>query len=297
MDEPIAPKIVAALEAQLRRKVVQITDVTAARQAAARIQAASPGSDTLAGLHPVHAAYAVAQHHVAELSQAIVQLAEVQPLVELVADAEDEYMPEGPPMSPLTASYFACWSLFDAGVGAARETFGICVAAIAGAAGLDHDQQRLIANLQASRMGVYVHEGWAGELLSLREVPTGARCRAIVPAGYRGRPGQVWFTRVLPPPTPETAASLVLTTPYVLLHPGLDAWRAYFDRVLGGVPPEQRTAACSTHMKYGPAPRYWPEFIFEGYVNHEAGAIYLAGMPDDAKSRPHSWQYDGRYGR
>jgi hypothetical protein len=29
-------------------------------------------------------------------------------------------------------------------------------------------------------------------------------------------------------------------------------------------------------MKYGPTPRDWTEFVFEGYVNHCADAISLA---------------------
>lgn len=36
---------------------------------------------------------------------------------------------------------------------------------------------------------------------------------------------------------------------------------------------------------------YWPEFVFEGYVNHRPGAIYLKGLPDVPASRPHSKEY------
>ena len=41
-------------------------------------------------------------------------------------------------------------------------------------------------------------------------------------------------------------------------------------------------------MKFGPTRNYWNDFVFEGYVNYKAGAIYLAGVPDIPASRPHS---------
>jgi hypothetical protein len=41
-------------------------------------------------------------------------------------------------------------------------------------------------------------------------------------------------------------------------------------------------------MKYGPTREYWNDFVFEAYVNHQADAIYLAGLPDIPESRPHS---------
>ena len=33
---------------------------------------------------------------------------------------------------------------------------------------------------------------------------------------------------------------------------------------------------------------YWTEFVFQAYVNHRTEVIFLAGLPDVAKSRPHS---------
>jgi len=34
--------------------------------------------------------------------------------------------------------------------------------------------------------------------------------------------------------------------------------------------------------------RYWPEYVFEAYVNHESDVVYLTGFPDIESSRPHS---------
>ena len=93
---------------------------------------------------------------------------------------------------------------------------------------------------------------------------------------------------MLPPPAPGMAEHVVFTTPYVLLTPGLIEWRGYFTRVLSGTPEHAQPDAYERHMKYGPTRRYWNEFVFEGYVNHQKEAIFLAGLPDIPESRPHS---------
>ncbi len=58
------------------------------------------------------------------------------------------------------------------------------------------------------------------------------------------------------------------------------------DRVLPAEPSPKRLAAYERHMKYGPARDYWPEFVFEAYVNYQPGVIFLEGLPDVAESRP-----------
>jgi len=37
-------------------------------------------------------------------------LDEMARFVKIISKAEDEYMPSGPPMSPLTTSFFTCWA-------------------------------------------------------------------------------------------------------------------------------------------------------------------------------------------
>ena len=93
--------------------------------------------------------------------------------------------------------------------------------------------------------------------------------------------------RVLPPPL-SGSEHVVFTTPYLLLQPGEHEWQCYIRRTLPDAPPEERISSYGRHMKYGPARGYWPEFVFEAYVNHRADVIFLAGLPDLAESRPHS---------
>ena len=158
------------------------------------------------------------------------------------------------------------------------------------------DLLRLIRLMQVSRMGLYAHEGTQGSLVVLRELATDAVCRAIVPAAYRGQKGELWYARLLPPPIPGAAEHVVFTTPYIILRPGLRDWQAYLRRTLPEGPPPVHVDACECHMKYGPTRTYWDDYVFEGYVNHRSGAVYLAGLPDVPESRPHSEVNSGRFG-
>ncbi|MCP3677395.1 MAG: hypothetical protein GY721_07370 [Deltaproteobacteria bacterium] len=122
----------------------------------------------------------------------------------------------------------------------------------------------------------------------LRELVTGTGYRAIVPAGYLGRRGELWYARVLPPPLPGGTEHVVFTTPYLLIKPGMSEWQAYFRRTLPDAPMQDRIATYEHHMKFGPARDYWTEFVFEAYVNHRTEVIFLEGLPDVPESRPHS---------
>jgi hypothetical protein len=113
---------------------------------------------------------------------------------------------------------------------------------------------------------------------------------AVCASGYSGRVGELWFTRVLPPPL-TSADHVVFTSPYVLTAPDVAAWTTYLDRVASKKPAGTRAETLEHHFKWGPNPRYWLEFVFEAYSRHESGAIFLHGLPDVAESRPHSPSY------
>ena len=120
------------------------------------------------------------------MSEQLTALKEMKPLVDIVSKAENLYLPSGPPMSPLTTSYFNCWAFFDACAGSAHETIGTTVLQLGVAFGMSADLLRLIQSLQDSRMGLYIHRGVEGNLVVLEDIVIGGICRAIAPAGYRG---------------------------------------------------------------------------------------------------------------
>jgi len=50
-------------------------------------------------------------------------------------------------------------------------------------------------------MGLWEHRGHDGDRVLLREVFTDDERRCHVASGYRGQPGEIWYARVLPPPS------------------------------------------------------------------------------------------------
>jgi hypothetical protein len=90
---------------------------------------------------------------------------------------------------------------------------------------------------------------------------------------------------LLPSPLPGGKEHVVFTTPYIVMHPDFNDWLAYFRRTF---PAPAGFDDYESHMKYGPTREYWNDYVFEAYVNHQADAIYLAGLPDIPESRPHS---------
>jgi len=191
-------------------------------------------------------------------------------------------------MSPLTGSYFTSWAFFDACVGKKRETIGTIILALSKPLGLDPQLVGALTEMQASRMGLYVHEGHRERFVVLRELVTDEVVESLVSAGYRGKRGEVWLVRVHPPPVPPAGYSVVFTTPYVILEPGLAEWKAYLRRTLPKIGVDDEVSAYENLMKYGLGRNYWNEYIFEAYVNHQHDAVFLMGLPDVEESRPHS---------
>lgn len=283
--KPIAEKIVAGIRQSTRRKVINIGNVIRGRAMAEDLQKTIASREDLAKLHPAHAAYVLTQNQVSVLSQQLTALKWMAPFTEIVSEAENLYMPSAPPMSPLTTSFFTCWAFFDACAGPASETIGTTILEVGAACGMHPDLLRLIRLMQESRMGFYLYRGREGEVSILEDLMTGEAHRAIVPAGDSGRKGEIWYVRILPPPFTGSVEHVVFTTPYLVLHPAFHDWIAYFRRAL---PATALVADYELHMKYGPTRKYWNDYVFEAYVNHRPDAIFLAGLPDDPESRPHS---------
>ena len=212
---PIAQKLIKEFRRFKGRKFFDFKQLHLGRRMAEQLEKTVASKEELAKLHPAHALYVYAQNQAAVLSEQITQLPSMSRFVDLVGKAEDEYLPSGPPMSPLTASYFTCWALFDASIGESRETIGTCTVAVASEIGLDPDLLQLIKAMQESRMGFYVLQGFEADCTVLREMVTGIECRAIVPSGHRGDKGELWLSL-------HTAGSLSSLTNRYLRHLGKD---------------------------------------------------------------------------
>src|SRR3954447_11920717 len=111
------------LASRFRKAKRQLGDLR--RQAAAdfaQVPRDVPGVEALvrSGHDPLHAAYVAAQNFTSFFAEAVTQFPEFDPYCQVVSPAEDEYLPDGPPVSPLTRCYFTTWAFFDVRFGPDR---------------------------------------------------------------------------------------------------------------------------------------------------------------------------------
>jgi hypothetical protein len=304
---PIARKVIASARQQLQQKVTNIADWRAARLRAEDDQRKVISQNKLAEYDPLHGLYIYAHNQLSVLIEQMIDLPMLDKLADAYADAQEEYMPSGPPMSPLTTSYFTCWAFFDlCSSGAKKETLCTVATDFCKFQHVDEGLITLFETMQASRMGIYRHEGVSGRFVFLRELVTNNEIKAISPSGYLGNAGEVWFGRVLPPPFEPAAFdySVVFTTPYVLGKCGPrrefvpfveEDWAGYFKRNLHKTRQETEVTAYAYLMKYGLTRNYWNEYIFLSYRNHQHDMILLEGFPDLPASLPHSTEGRERF--
>jgi hypothetical protein len=290
-ETPIARRVLDRMRRQVRSKVANLAAFREGNAYAEALQNSVVAPDKLLEMHSAHAIYAHVQNQMSVMAEQLLELAEMKAFAKLVGAAQDDYMPSWPPMSPVTTSFFWCWANFDAAVNMHRETMGSVTFAVAAEFAVHPTMLTLMRTLKDSRMGVYRVERHSGACVQLSDLVTNQRCSAICESGYTGSVGELWFARVLPPALPGQSDHVVFTSPYVLIAPDAMGWIEYFDRIAAKHPHRPRIEALERHLKWGTSRRYWTEFVFEGYVNHRPGAIYLEGLPDVPESRPHSRDY------
>ena len=241
------------------------------------------------GLDPVHAAYVYIQQMSSHFAEGVSQLPEMKAYAKLAGDAEEEYMPSGPPMSPLTGSYFTCWAFYDLRFGKDGDTIGKCQIDANDLVLMNPDQLDVLKKLSKSRMGIYEYIGFADGLVRLRELITGDEFSCLCPAGYKGKSGELWYVRKLPPLMPELATFHVLfTTPYILIESTKDDWMQFLKRTLLKADGNDDRERLHQLLKFGLSTNYWNEFVFQAYHHHQAQAIFLAGIPDLKATLPHA---------
>ena len=236
---------------------------------------------------PLHTVYIAVQNATSIFAERVSVLREFKPYHQLAAKAEDEYLPSGPPMSPLTRSYFTTWAFFDLRFGPDRETIGTCLLDVGESLGFEAGVLDVIRTCSESRMGIYAQRESRDGRCLLRELITEDQFDCSVPAGYPGRTGELWFVRLLPPIGPVDY-HVVVTTPYILLGFGGADWTAYLNKSLIGLTTSERRRRLHELLKYGREPDQWPEFIFRAYHHHQFDAIFLTGLPDVKGSLPHA---------
>jgi hypothetical protein len=241
------------------------------------------------GYDPSHAVYIFMQQLTARFGEVVSHLPEMESWARTVEKAEEEYMPAGPPMSPLTGSYFWMWALYDLRIGNSTDTLALCQIAANDVILMNPHQLDAAKKLAATRMGIYEHVGTDGPHVRLREMITDDLFICHSPTGYVGRMGELWHVRLAPPLDPALASYWVaMTTPYILIKTSKSDWIDYLKRTMVQLDgPNERTRLHNL-LKYGPEIHYWNDFVFKAYHHHQQDAVFLAGIPDVKASLPHA---------
>jgi hypothetical protein len=240
------------------------------------------------GLDPQHAIYAEAQNMLSFLIETISVLPEFAKHNRIIEQAEEDYMPSWPPMSPVSQTFFFTWIGFDVKVGLAKESYADCVIELGDMLGFDSNMTHLYKLMQQSRLGIYKIVGAIADKLILEELFTKKQYRCQSPNKCPFVLNELWLARLLPPIDDSLDYYVIFTSPYVLKS-SEQAWQNFFDRNIKGI---RGTDAVEKDydlfMRDGLGTYYWIEFIMQGYYSHTNLAINLMGIPDIAASRPQS---------
>jgi len=282
------PKIADSIKAQLKKfksqKVVDFQGLKEAKEFAEQVEFPTP--EETAGLDPAHGLYIHVFNTIMAMFEQFAPLPEIGPFYDVIEKADDVYMPKGPPWSPLTGSFFNSWSILDLRVGKDKETFASVVLNLAAELKLDSDMKRVLQLLADSRMGLYKYLGTQGEYLRFKELLTNKEVIAFTPLTFRGKVGDLWYMRILPPLV-DGSYGVIFTTPYIISANEEAGWYECFKRNLTGLDSDT-DKAIHAYFKFGRSLHYWNEYVFESYYGDEPEAIYLTGFPDVPLSRPHS---------
>ena len=240
------------------------------------------------GHDPLHAVYISVQNITSVFAECVSILPELKAYYKIVEAAEDEYMPAGPPMSPLTRSYFTAWAFFDLRFGGGQETIGTCLLDVSEQLEIDPGMVEAVRQFQHSRMGIYEHCGTVGGQISLQELVTGRDFRCVCTSGYAGKPGELWCVRLCPPLADLVDYHVTFTTPYILTGATKTDWTAYLNRAMLNMKAQDGEQPLYGLLKYGLSVHHWNEYIFLAYHHHQHDAIFLAGIPDVKGSLPHA---------
>lgn len=241
------------------------------------------------GFDPVHAAYIFVHHITSVFSENVSRLPEMRTYAQEVGSADEEYMPTGPPMSPLTTSYFTCWAFFDHQIGKTTDTLAECLIEANDTVCMNPHQLGALRLMSQSRMGLYEHLGTEDGHIRLRELITDREFICHSTSGYRGKTGELWYVRLFPPLEPVLATyHIAFTTPYVLIGQTKNDWIAYLKRSMVGIRVQSEADALHQLLKFGLSKSHWNEFILLSYHHHQSDAIFLSGIPDLKSTLPHA---------
>lgn len=124
---PISKKVIDELRKVKNRKIISFSEIKEAKAYAQKLDKTVVSEDNLSKYDPLHAVYIHAQNKVSVLVEQLSELPALSKLTDILAKADDIYLPSYPPKSPHTQSYFSCWGFFDLCIGIKQESFGTVI--------------------------------------------------------------------------------------------------------------------------------------------------------------------------
>ena len=209
---------------------------------------------------------------------------ELIPFNNTLADLQEEFMPSYPPMSPITTSFFQAWMWLDARISPNGPTLGGLFAHYLKRKNTMGYLWKALDALNDSYGAFYEVEAIEENLVQLWDIVGQKKTSCWNSSGYAGELGEVWYVRQLPPYLDDSRHSVTLNTPYVFRKQGRRLWEDFFLRQRSGNDPVHESGS---FLKHGKLLDYWMEFVFQAYSGHTGNAIFLEGFPDIAASRPH----------
>jgi hypothetical protein len=284
MAGTVADDLIARMGKSVHPGVRKLNDFVRGRPAARKLMAEVKSIEgrVAEGHHPLHAAYCMAQNYLSVFAELASSLRPFKDFTAIVSAAEQAYRPGWPPISPVSVSFFTSWAFLDLPLGASGETMCDCARAVGGAFGMADGFAATLEAMGRSTMGIYQHLGWQGDLLRLRDILNGQEYHRIVPSGYRGAAGELWYGRLLQPLNTTFGYRVAFTSPYVLRDTNSLEWLAFFARHKAIQPTAEAL------LKRGPDPNYWNQYVYLAYHAACSGAIDLCGIPDRPLTLPHA---------
>jgi hypothetical protein len=239
-------------------------------------------------------------------------------LARLHEQLEEEYMPGGPPMSPVYDSFAMQFVLGAVPQGIGNETpYSVLARLLL----RDPSRARLqcMAQSQAdARPDLYRVRSVSGHDAEV-ELVRGGGVLGVKLTGPFLRTGDFALMRV----HRFDDQLFVADSPY-LLQASEEAWREHLDRVVvrqqgpASASAPQKAGKLSSkeqarrrqkdkakasrnepeeiirrYLKFGPTERYWFDYVMDAYVGERRGIVVLAGVPDRPELLPHSSEYQG----
>ncbi|HEY8942636.1 MAG TPA: hypothetical protein VIM73_00185 [Polyangiaceae bacterium] len=233
---------------------------------------------------------------------------------------EEEYMPGGPPMSPVYDSFSLQHVLGQVPHGAGDETPYSVLARLTASDPRYRDFHELARALSAAHLDFYrvtQAEALTAEIELVRRPASGPARLTVHLTGPFLRTNDRMLARVVP----FREKSFIADSPYLLKAPEQE-WLDYFERVVAsrrdagstsaakakaqgpkGKAATNRQAGAGTaqkldpeqvitrHLKRGESERFWLDYAMDAYAGERNGIVFLAGVPDRPEQLPHSKHY------